>query len=165
MNLQTGDIILIKGSTPIISPLIRWFTQSTYTHAAMVVTEDLIYEVNINKDLAIRPLKELEYDVFRCKKNLSKKEKRILLREAVKRSKDNKGYDWMRILAFAIERIIKAPFGIHAKNRVVCSEIVDYLYAAAGIDLVPDREDGYVAPGHIANSPLLFKVATVRLYN
>lgn len=158
MNIQAGDIILVKGDTPIISPLIKWFTNSEYTHVGLAVMPDLIYEIDVNKDLAIRPIKHDNYDVFRVKGGLSREQRRSMQLYAIERAKENEGYDWLRILAFALEKVFRSPFVFHEVNRVVCSEIVDNIYTHVGIDLLPDREDGHVSPAQLATSPLLTKV-------
>lgn len=160
MHIQTGDIILVKGKTPIISPLIKWFTNSPYTHVGLAVTPELIYEIDINKDLAIRPLAYEDYDVFRYAEGLSEQQQVDMKWYALKRANENKGYDWLRIVAFAFERIFRMPFVFHEMNRVICSEIVDNLYNYVGIDLLPDRMDGHVTPAQLATSPFLTKVSS-----
>jgi hypothetical protein len=158
MNIQAGDIILVKGDTPIISPLIQWFTDSEYTHVGLAVTSELIYEIDINKDLAIRPLTHAHYDVFRYEDGLSAEQRIAMQWYALGRAKENKGYDWLRILAFALEKIFRSPFVFDEVNRVICSEIVDNIYTHVGIDLIPDRKDGHVSPAQLALSPYLTKV-------
>ena len=156
--IQTGDILLFKGTTPIISPIIRWFTDSEYTHAALAITENLIYEIDFNKRLAIRPIREETYDVFRYKYGLTWKQQNAIKTYAIERANTNKGYDWLRILSFGLQKIFQTKKAFDEANRVICSEIVDQIYAHIGIDLVPDRENGDVAPSHLALSPYLVKV-------
>jgi hypothetical protein len=156
--IQAGDIILVRGNMPIISRAIRWFTNSEYTHVALAVTDELIFEIDIDKDLAIRPLTYKDFDVFRYKEGLTLSQKASLQEYATQIAKTNEGYDWLRILRFAFEKLFRTKKTFHDMNRVVCSEIVDNLYHHIDVDLVPERVDGDVTPGHLANSPELIKV-------
>jgi hypothetical protein len=158
--IQTGDIILVRGNMPIVSSLVRWFTNSEYTHVAMAVSDELVIEIDINKDLAIRPLTYDNYDVFRYKKGLSVSQQASLQYYATQVAKTSKGYDWLRILQFACEKLFRTKKTFNEVHRFVCSEIVDNLYDHINIDLVPEREDGNVTPGQLANSPKLIKVSS-----
>lgn len=166
MNIETGDIILVRGSTPIISPLIRWFTGSEYTHAGIAITSDWIFEIDMNQDLALRPVKRhKDFDVFRYKDGLTVDQKTRIIQKAERRARNNKGYDWLKILGFIFEKLFRTQFVFDSINHVICSEIVDLLYDAVGIDLLPDRKTGHVTPGDIAKSPVLKKIDYVVLKN
>lgn len=156
--IQTGDIILVKGDTPIVSRVIRWFTKSEYTHSAIAITENLVYEIDINKRLAIRPLDSKNYDVFRYKHGLTNEQQIMMQVYANEKAEENKGYDWLHILSFAIQKLFRTKKVYEEANKVICSEIVDNIYGQLGIDLVPDREDGDVTPAHLSQSPCLTKV-------
>ena len=156
--IQPGDIILVKGDTPIVSRVIRWFTQSEYTHAAIAIAENLVYEIDINKRLAIRPFSYEKYDVFRYKYGLTNEQQILIQVYANEKEEENKGYDWLHILSFAIQKIFRTKKVYEEANKVICSEIVDNLYNQIGIDLIPDRADGDVTPAHLAQSPCLTKV-------
>lgn len=158
MDIQIGDIILVRGRTPIISSLIRWFTESEYTHVGIAVGKNLIYEIDIDKEMGLHPNAHKDFDIFRYKYHLTEKQKQKMKEYAIYKANINRGYDWLRVIGFALEKIFKTPFVFDAVNRKVCSEIVDIIYASVGIDLLPDRVDGHVTPGHIANSPFLYKV-------
>jgi hypothetical protein len=155
MKILPGDIILVKGDTPIVSSLVRWFTRSPYTHVGLAVTSDLIYEIDINKDLAIRPIHHKHYDVFRYKYGLTETQQHDMQVYALERAKENVGYDWLKILGFGIERIFRFHKAFNELNHVVCSEIVDNIYNHVGIDLVPNREDGDVTPALFISKNLI----------
>lgn len=159
VDIQTGDILFFKGKTPIISPVIRWFTKSEFTHVGMAFSNNLVFEIDGNKDMAIRPIKrDVEIVVYRYKRKLTAKQKSMIKGKAITRAKHNKGYDWWRIIGFAIERFVKLPWSFDMKNREVCSEIVDYIYKDIGIDLVPDRADGDVRPSDLAKSSQIIEI-------
>jgi hypothetical protein len=156
--LETGDIILVRGHMPIVSSAIRWFTNSEYTHVALVITEDLIYEIDIDKELAIRKNTYTDYDVFRYKNGLTLEQKNALQWHAMQRASENKGYDWLRILSFASQKLFRTKRTFQSMHRVICSEITDYLYSDIQIDLFSDKESGDVVPGQFAHNDQLIKV-------
>ncbi|MBJ7935647.1 hypothetical protein FNE59_14415 [Bacillus thuringiensis] len=158
MKLQTGDIVLVKGNTPIISRLIRWVTSSDYTHVGMIIADDLILEIDINKDLAIRPMKHEVYDIYRYTKGLTSEQRTKIIKQSIRRAKLNKGYDWRHIISFALQKLFRTSRVFEEANKVVCSEIVDNIYNDIGIDLIPNCEDGDVTPGQLAASPYLTKL-------
>jgi len=156
--IQLGDILLFKGNTPVISSLIRWFTNSEYTHVAMAMNHQEMIEIDIHRRLAIRPIRSETFDVFRYKRGLTLQQQLDLKNYIENRIHTNQGYDWLRILSFVTQKFIRfAPIWEQA-NRVICSEIIDHIYTHIGIDLVPEREDGHIAPSHLASSPYLVKV-------
>lgn len=161
MGIQTGDIILVKGHTPFISRIIKWFTKSEYTHVGIAYSHDLIFEIDMNRQMGIYPIRSDDYDVFRYKEGLTHEQKKALKKYAIKRAYANEGYDWKRIIRFAIERFINLPYIYDTMNKEVCSEIADNLYGNLGIDIAPDRSPGDVRPCDIANSPVLKKVKSV----
>lgn len=157
-NIQTGDILLFKGTVPIASHLVRWFTNSEYTHVGMAISEGWVYEIDIDRRLAIHPIRNDSYDVFRYKHGLTKDQKQRLLEHALQRAKQNEGYDWLRIIGFALEKLLCFPYAFDRAKEEVCSEIVDYLYSDIMIDLVPNRILGNVTPSHISLSSEIIKV-------
>lgn len=158
--IQTGDIILVRGNTPLISRAIRWFTNSEYTHVALAVSEDQVFEIDINKRLAIHPLEHKNYDIYRYKHGLTLSQKASLRYYADQVATTNKGYDWWRAIGFAMQKLFKTKKTFNMLHRVVCSEIVDNFYNHIHIDIVPEHEDGDVTPGHFEYSPKLIKVGS-----
>lgn len=156
--IQAGDIILVRGNHPIISPIVRWFTGSEYTHVGLAVTSSLIYEININKKMGIHYNTHEDYDVFRYKYGLTIDQKRKMAQYAIDQALKNNGYDWLKVISFALEKIFRVPFVFDQVNRKICSEIVDKIYASVGIDLVPYKKTGHVTPYDLSQSQLLYKV-------
>jgi len=157
-QIQAGDILLFKGTTPIISALVRWFTDSDYTHVGIAVTSDFVYEIDIDRQLAIHPIRDDVYDVFRYKEGLSNEQKVTMQMVAIDRAKTNEGYDWLHILSFGLRKIFKTKKTFEEANKVICSEIVDNLYNCIGIDLIPNKEDGDVLPSDFESSSQLIRV-------
>ena len=50
-EMQTGDIILFSGRHSIISSIIKWWTNSYYSHIGIVLVNPKIYDDNIFKEL------------------------------------------------------------------------------------------------------------------
>lgn len=161
MIIETGDILLFKGDTPLISPAIRWFTNSEYTHVGMAIFPDWVFEIDIRKNLALYPIGNRNYDVFRYKEGLTFDQKETLKLKAIQKVRSHQehhyGCDYLHIIMFMIEKFIKLPFIIHELNDIICSEIIDEMYGELNIDLVPYRPEGHVAPSHLANAPHLIK--------
>src|SRR5699024_3939610 len=155
---EPGDIILVRGNTPIISRLIRWFTDSEYTHVGIALNAFFIYEIDINKRMGIHLFEHEDYDVFRSIEPLTKEQKQLMKDYTIERTKNNTGYDYFKIIGFALEKFFKFPVVFNQVNKQVCSEIVDIIYKSAGIDLVPNRPLGHVRPSDIAQSKKLYKV-------
>lgn len=156
--IQRGDLILFKGSHPITSPLIRWFTDSSYTHVGMAIMPGWVYEMDMDRKLAIYPIRKSDYDVYRYKESLTDAQMKHLLETCLSRAESNVGYDWWKIASLALEKIFRLVFFWDHPSREICSEIVDRLYQEIGIDLVPDRYNGHVTPHMIATSPELILV-------
>jgi hypothetical protein len=158
LMIESGDIVLFKGDSLIISRLIRWFTSSDYSHVGIAVNDQWIYEIDLDRKLAIYPLKRGRYDVYRYKHGLTEEQKRLMQTHALDLSTINEGYDWLRILSFVLQKVFRTKSILNWSNRVICSEITDRLYSYAGIDLVPDRDNGNVTPAQLAVSPALIQV-------
>lgn len=156
--IEAGDILLVRGNRPVISRLIRWVTDSPYTHAGVAVSEEHIYEIDIDKKLGIHTNNHESYDVYRYRHGLTFEQKARMQAHAIDQSLSNRGYDWLRILSFGFNKLFRTKRTFDWANRVVCSEIVDILYAEEGIDLIPWKENGHVTPGELAHSPELIKV-------
>ena len=162
IQIKPGDILLFKRRSKFISPLVRWFTRSEYTHVGMAFSDRLIFEIDLGKNLAIHPIVDEEFEVYRYKKSLTTEQLVELKNHAIQRASISKGYDWFRIIAFAFERFFQTPRALDMKNRKVCSEIVDVLYSDIGIDLVPSRPVGHVRPSDLAQSSELIHIGTFK---
>lgn len=156
--LQIGDILLYKKTHSITSRIVSWFTHSEYTHVAIVISNGYVCEIDIDKKLAIRPLRPDNYDIYRYKNGLTATQQLAMKWYAIKRIHTNKGYDWLHILSFALQKLCKTKKTFEEVNKVICSEIVDNLYTHIGIDLVPERIDGDVTPVDLARSAILKRV-------
>lgn len=162
MEIKSGDIILVKGQS-ISAAFIRWFTKSEYTHVGIAIDENLIFEVDMFKKLGLYPNTHKEFDVYRYSKGLNRKQLKRMKKYAIAKAKTHIGYDWLKILHFAIKRFFPSfPEFLEMHQHEICSEIVDLVYHAVGVDLVPENRKGFISPADIVNSKVLKKVGSVQ---
>jgi hypothetical protein len=158
VQLEVGDIVLYRGKG-FLSKCVQFFTKSEYSHAAMVVSNDLVIESNWYK---ISNVKKIKYnkdivEIYRYKYGLNKNQKYSLLEESY--SFLNKWYDYGQIYGYVLEFFygIKVnPF--NSPQFFICSELVDRAYLKIGIDLVEVRVDGDVTPSNLASSSELVRI-------
>ena len=167
-----GDIILIHGKS-IGAKLIQFITHSYWNHAAIVVVldgEPYAVEADISpviRRFAIAPPDEMA--IYRCP-GLTPTD-RENIKEIALSYLGTRLYDFllpMRIfwrvgiirgLKLLLQMILHdgAPPMSHISDKfVVCSELVQEVYAGAGIPLLPD--DYLLTPGAIVHLPQLEQV-------
>lgn len=154
--MLVGDIVFFKGSG-FISDVISKVTHSPYTHVAVVMHNNNILEANSFIKVRIRPIQKDEvFSVYRC--NLTDKQRQIIYLKGEQFI--GKDYDYVQVFQWLYRLTInKDGLGIvNNTNRLYCSELVDDVFEAAGIDLLPNRLDGDVTPIDLLKSPLLVKV-------
>lgn len=160
MDLQIGDIVFFKRKN-IFSSLVSYITKSPYSHVAMVMYPGYLVEANWYKKSNIV---EFEYnpeemEIFRFKGGLTQCQKMKVVVESGKQL--GKIYDYPQLLEYVYEYLFKIRLFdnlLNSKNLIICSELVDDVYDSIGIDLIPDRAEGNVTPGDLANSVLIERV-------
>lgn len=148
MNLQCGDMILCKNKG-LLSRIVKWFTDSEYSHVALVLDEKHLYHTNYNTNLKITHMiyPRNSYDVYRVIGEYDKDK----LQEFIYNNINNK-YDFMDI--------VKIIFRINTDdkdNEYICSELVRRAYEYAGLKLVDDTIK-IATPQDIANSKFIHKL-------
>jgi hypothetical protein len=151
MKLETGDIILEKGED-VIDKGISWFTDSPYTHVAMVIHENfnLLIESHFWSGVHIIHLNEIpdKYDVLRIKGGLNSIQKEKIFKPMLE-SIGNK-YDLPQIFGYLFSGLFKGKNMFNNPNYIICSELIDIVYNEIDIDLVPDMYLGDIKPSDIA---------------
>jgi hypothetical protein len=155
---QVGDILFVRGDTPIISSVVKSFLHSEFSHVAIAVGSNIICEIDAFKNLKTRPNPYTNFDLYRYKGGLTEEQKDALLEFLDRKMRTTKGYDWDKILEFCIRRFLHWNVFIDERNRYICSEIIDAAYQAIGIDLVGQRVTGDVTPVDLLNSIYLIQV-------
>lgn len=159
MELQIGDIVLVKG-TGFLSRCVRFFTNSQYSHVAMLVTEKHIIEANWYKKANIVEFKynPKTMEIYRLKGGLDENQKKILLLHAYDML--NSYYDYFQIFGYVIGSLIGKQYinPFNSSALVICSELIDRAYLSIGIDLVPEKAEGDVVPKDISKSFCLERI-------
>jgi hypothetical protein len=156
LELETGDILFIRGNGEFSFLIIKRLLNSEFSHVAIVVEKKLIFEVNY-KQIQIIENPYKKYELFRIKTGLTKIQKEQIKKFLYAKCLVNEGYDWWRIVSFAFEKFLKYHLVIHRPNRYICSEIIDKAFQQIGIDLVLNRVTGDVTPVHLLTSDLLVR--------
>jgi hypothetical protein len=156
MELQPFDLLFCFGRTW-IGRVISRVTRSPYSHVVIVLDEWLIAETDWRMPLQVHPInyRPTDYDLYRYQGSFTVQQK-----EAMKQfimSSLGTRYDLLQTVTNGL--FILTGFPIRdAPDRMNCSETVDRMFAAAGIDLVPGAL-GKVSPADLSRSEKLMKVS------
>jgi hypothetical protein len=135
MNFEIGDVLFVRGNRWPISPIIKKFLGSEYSHVALAVGRDQIVEIDLFQKLKQKTNPHESYDVLRLHSGLTVLQK-LQMQEYVKEEiRTNKGYDWGRIIEILLRRLTRWEGTIDTKNREICFEVIDLAYKSAGVDL------------------------------
>ncbi|QFT89510.1 hypothetical protein FIU87_12695 [Bacillus sp. THAF10] len=160
MKMEVGDLLFVKGNCN-VSPFIRFFLKSPYTHVTIAVDQENICEVDLHKKMEIMKNPYKEYDLYRLKTKLSIGQQEQMLAFIHRKISTSKGYDWWRLISLCVKRFFRWNIIIHEQDRYICSEIIDKAYQHIGIDLVENLVTGDVTPIDIMKSQQLEYVSSV----
>lgn len=165
MKLITCDILLYKGDS-FVSKLIKWNTNSLYSHVSVVVDGEMNLAIESNtgsqsgvRALDLRKLKASDIDVFRVKAAGSYKPEQVIsyLVSCLGSHYDYPGVIWLGVLK--VLRLKKQANKFQEAKDYFCSELVYEAFKSAGLDIVPQIGAAETtSPGDIARSPLIEKV-------
>lgn len=159
-KFEVGDIIFYE-STTLIGRIIRKITKYPFSHAAIAVSPTDIIEANAFIKSRRVSFAETEYKrvvVMRTKTPLTSTQKIAIIRES--KQLLGRGYDYWAIFLFALRYL----FGFNTDKcttdatKLWCTELVDYVYHAALIDLVPNSKNHFVSIEDVAESTVLKQV-------
>ena len=141
-------ILLFKGND-LVSRLIRWWSRSTYSHAAILVNETVIESY---PGIGVRTRKwntinRSEVDIFQIKDASFNWEKAAIFCWKEIGCK----YDWRAIFGFIARTKARQP----SVTRWICSELVYASVREGGIELLARVEPIEVSPAMIGYSTLL----------
>ena len=172
-QLKTCDILLYKG-TGFVSWLIRWGTNSPYSHVAVVVSREMNLGIESNtgrqsgvRAFDLRKLKAPVVDVFRLKPEFANQVNREAV-IALLVSRLGAKYDFLGVIALGFLKALSfltgfktfRAFSRFQRDRdYFCSEIVYEAFEKGGLDIVPEVDEAEnTSPGDIARSERLEKV-------
>lgn len=164
-QIQTGDIFLFQGHSA-LSRLIRWGSDSVYSHAGFAAWWDgrLLVFQSAGRGAEVLPVSSAvdaydgQVDWFALDDaHRDRMDPNHLVTFAVTllgRSYAKSGLvDLMWRMAWG--RFRGRPDPKTCPDTVFCSQYVSYCYRCSGLDLVPGTDDGSTSPGDLACSPLL----------
>lgn len=173
--IQDGDILLCKGKG-IVPTLIRWETESVYSHVAVIASAKLGLIIEAIPEGGVRAISienyKTVYDLYRVKDPSSYDLSEVvayLIRMLARK------YDYpvklagklflrklglVRLAFHKITRQKKAADRFQEDQDYFCSELCYRAFEAGGLDIVPQIGDAETtSPGDIARSPLISKVS------
>ncbi|MGG4440494.1 hypothetical protein [Brevibacillus fortis] len=156
MNLKRFDLLFVRGSSP-LARLIQGVTNSPYSHVAIVLDEYHIAETDWRFPLQWNhnsyPPKQI--DVYRYRGELESWQEEAMT--GFIRKHIGTPYDFWQTNTNGLYLLTGVPIQ-DAPDRINCSETVDGMFAAAGINLTPDAI-GKVSPADLVKSSKLQKIA------
>ena len=173
--LQDSDILLCK-SNGIIPSLIKWGTESKYSHVAVIASAKLGLIIEAIPEGGVRAISvknyKTPYDVYRVKPEYKFNHSHVVayLVKMLARK-----YDYPLKLAAKVAlrklRLVqlfglkaignkKAADHLQEDQDYFCSELCYRAFETGGLDIVPQIGDAETtSPGDIAESPILEKVS------
>ena len=155
LKLQTGDIILVRG-TSLLSRSIQEVEGSVYSHAAGIVKENEIIEAQGFQTTGYEAIDKYkgEGDVFTCDILTDEQRKRVV--EFVEKEVGSY-YDWILLILEFIRYVfhLMLPYK-KIFNSHICSTLWADAYRSVGIDLCPGIK--YPSPKDLSESGLLRKI-------
>lgn len=121
------------------------------------IIADHIIEAVLFAKIKVRKNYYKRYKLLRA--DLTESQRQELVKNA--RTFIGKKFDYFNALLWLIRLLLKNRNlfpNPNSEHRLFCSELVDRIYQASGIDLIPSRETANVLPTDFLNSPLLREV-------
>jgi len=165
--IRTGDVFLFQGKSA-ISRLIRWGSESIYSHAGFAAWWDgrlMVFQA-AGRGAEVLPVSSAvdaydgQVDWFALtEQHRARVNTDLLLTDAL--TLLGRSYAKLGLIDLML-RMLSGRFRGRADAKtgpdtVFCSQYVSYCYRRAGLDLVPDTDDGSTSPGDLARSPLLLR--------
>ena len=157
-SLQIGDVLFYKNGTGLLSRIIRWGTNSPYSHVLMYIgngkciesdfsLRKIFFEKKYQSGVKILSLHQLRkrrgsHDIFRSCFFFSSLKKNALALAEKEFKYDFIGLLWRAVLAGKWKFFRKKSFILlHNKNKYYCSELVHRLYIMSGLndEILPEE--------------------------
>lgn len=159
--MKTGDVLFYKGAS-LFSRVIRYFTNSPYTHVTLVVGMDndgtpLVLEAQRFKTTTIRRLEPTEeFEIYRPSRLT---DKQAFMIRTLSQDYVGRRYDYLEMVGLVIRSMFDGKRTILEKtNRDYCSEIIDVIFYIAGIERSLDVHVGDAYPHELIDLYNLDKV-------
>lgn len=154
LNLKKGDIILRRG-TGRLSREIEFFTDSQFSHAAIVADPEkkLMIEASLNGVVHTNLDGFIGSSTVYRMTTLTDEQASNIVKYAEQQL--GKPYDYEELVDMFLRYVFHIPNNRIEKGRYVCSTFVNAAYASVGIKLT---KQNLPSPEDIFESPLLTKV-------
>jgi len=144
-------IIQLHKGTGLIGNLIKWQTRGVYSHASIIIDEDLIFEAREFKGVGFNWRYEFKnIDYYYISLSLSQQFKAVEFIDKVNGSE----YDYKMVARF----MTRMSESNKTKDKYFCSELVFDLLHYCGIDLFKNTQGWEVSPHLLSRSPILEKI-------
>ena len=164
-SIRTGDVLLFRG-TSLMSRVIRWGSDSVYSHAGFTAWWGgrLLVFQSTGRGAEVLPASAAvdaydgQVDLFRLDDGLyAKLDTEALITQAV--GLLGRQYATTSLVGLmwrmARRRFRGRPDATGEPTEVFCSQYVSYCFRAQGLDLVDGTDDASTSPGDLAGSPCL----------
>ncbi len=176
MNFRDGDILLCKGQGW-VPTLIKWGTESVYSHVAVIASVKLGLIVEAVPEGGVRAISianyKTPYDIYRVKPGHSF-DLRNVISYLIKMLARKYDYPFklagklalrkLKLLQLFGLKVIgnkKAADDLQKDQDYFCSELCYNAFQAGGLDIVPQIGDAETtSPGDIAQSPVVEKIGS-----
>ena len=125
--MQTGDIIFFKASKGILSRAISALTNSPYTHVAIALDDKYVLEADRFMKSRIRPIRvDAEiHSVFRVP-NLEQRQMEAM--KILIKNHEGYSYDYLQVFNWFVYLLTGWDVPLSNRvNKLICSELVDYI--------------------------------------
>ena len=165
-QIKDGDVLMFKGRY-LHSSIIRGLTRSFYSHAGIAVwwNRRLMVMEAVERGVRILPLSRKigryrgDVEWFCSKKEISERDRLRMIIFA--QEELGKSYARWREIFFGWKILLRRDLSekdeLRRENKLYCSQYVARIYNAIGLDLKKNRDDRFMSPDDVANSPLLEK--------
>jgi hypothetical protein len=165
-QIKDGDVLMFKGRY-LHSSIIRGLTRSFYSHAGIAVwwNRRLMVMEAVERGVRILPLSRKissyrgDVEWFCSKKEISERDRLRMIIFA--QEELGKSYARWREIFFGWKILLRRDLSekdeLRRENKLYCSQYVAQIYNAIGLDLKKNRDDRFMSPDDVANSPLLEK--------
>ncbi len=175
IDFQDGDILLCRGQG-LVPKLIKWGTESVYSHVAVIASAKLGLIIEAIPEGGVRAISvanyKTPYDIYRVKSNhhfnlpevvgylikmLARKYDypiKLAAKLALRKLK------LVQLFGLKVIGNKKAADALQEDQDYFCSELCYNAFKAGGLDIVPQIGDGETtSPGDIAQSPVLERIS------
>lgn len=124
--MKAGDIVFVKGHTP-ISSLVRLFDKGSFSHMAIAVSPTHIVEAEYSTKVRISRMEYKDFEIVNM--NLTDKQRDEIVHRAIQYV--GKWYDYLQILGY----VISPNVFLGSPNALICSELAHNLLDDIGIEV------------------------------